>query len=351
MVAFPAVGYITDNARTEAEVKDAFEDWLAATKQMQGGEAISTLVIATGAVTATGGIHLIDTEAAAAADDLDTVTQTNLPDGSLLVLSCASASRAVTLKHNTGGLGKLVMIDAADIVLNDVNISVMFQRRGSQWNEIRLIAPATIGRKGTVELATTLETTAGTDTDRAVTPAGLFATGSAVQQGKHSIWIPASAILPRVTNGADQVVNETATNRRTTQELVFSDGVDEFGQFHIAMPKSWNKGTVTAQFYWRTAATTGNVVWGIQGLASSDNDTWDTAFGTAVTVTDGAGAASSMRITAETGAITIAGSPANDDLISFQVYRDGNAAGDTLANTVNLVGVKLFYTTNAKNDA
>ena len=52
-------------------------------------------------------------------------------------------------------------------------------------------------------------------------------------------------------------------------------------QFQIAFPKSWNEGTITFQAYWTTTATdTDGVAWGLQGVAVSDNDTIDVAYGT-----------------------------------------------------------------------
>ena len=120
------------------------------------------------------------------------------------------------------------------------------------------------------------------------------------------------------------------------------------------MPKSWNESTVTALFYWthETAVAT-DVIWGIQGVCISDNDTIDVAYGTAVVVTDTFhNAAEDLAISPETGAITLAGTPAEGDLAYFQVYRDADAGGDTTNSTdARLIGVKILFTTNAENDA
>lgn len=62
-----------------------------------------TLTIATGAVTiAAYSQYLIDTESAAATDDLDTIS--GGVDGKLLVLRIVNAARDVVLKHNTGNI-------------------------------------------------------------------------------------------------------------------------------------------------------------------------------------------------------------------------------------------------------
>jgi hypothetical protein len=352
MTSFPAAGYIVDPNRSEGEVQNSLEAWLQACKQLPGGTAESILVIATGTITPTASAHQVDTEAAAAADDLTTIATTNMPEGSIITLRCANASRVVTLKHNTGGAGKIIMIDSADIVLNDVNITVVLQRRGTDWNEIRPVAPATSARKGISELATLAEVVAGTDTERVVTPSTLFGVSAAAAQGKQTIWVPASAIFPRTgAQPCGESETVTATNKIVRKTKDFDSGAtNEFGQFSIAFPKSWNKSTLTAQFYWLGGAA-GNVIWGIQAVAISNDDPIDVAFGSAVEVTDAFIASTDLHITAETGAITVAGAPANDDEVIFQVYRNSASASDTMTGDARLVGVKLFYTTNAKNDA
>ena len=176
--------------------------------------------------------------------------------------------------------------------------------------------------------------------------------------GKHSIWIPAEAISPRSNAGcADLTTLAAATSGRPDiRHLAFDKDSDEHAQFTIAMPKMWDEGTITAQFYWTsTSSTTSHdVTWGIQGVSLSNDDVIDTAFGTAVTIHDTVIAAKDLHISSATGNITIGGSPAAGDLTCFQVYRDvdgaGTAANDDLNVDALLMGIKLFYTINAPND-
>ena len=172
--------------------------------------------------------------------------------------------------------------------------------------------------------------------------------------GVQTIWIPALAMVSPDTNGAELNASETTATRPEIKVLDFDSSTQEYAQFSIAMPKSWNEGTVTAQFYWTHAtAVSTDVIWGIQGVCVSDNDTIDIAYGTAQTVTDTFhNTAEDLAISAATSAITLAGSPAVGDLAFFQVYRDADAAGDDTNSTdARLVGVKLIFTTNAANDA
>lgn len=182
--------------------------------------------------------------------------------------------------------------------------------------------------------------------------------------GKHTIWVPAGAMTPRTTSGAAAGTVELSTNKVMVKSLDFDYALaDEFAQFAVRMPKGWNEGSLGAMFVWShtTGATAYGVVWGIQGLAVGDNggagDALDAAFGTAVLTTDTGGTANDLYQTAEAtitvsgGSPTIAGSPAAEDLVIFQVYRDFDHVSDTLDKDARLHGVVLFYTVDAHNDA
>ena len=172
--------------------------------------------------------------------------------------------------------------------------------------------------------------------------------------GVSTIWIPALAMVSPTTNGAEAAAVETTAVKPELKVLNFDSSTIEYAQFSIAMPKSWNESTVTAKFYWTHAtAVATDVMWGIQGVCVSDNDTIDATFGTAIIVTDTFhNAAEDLAISPETAAITLGGTPAEDDLAYFQVYRAATTGGDTTNSTdAQLIGVKIFFTTNAENDA
>lgn len=176
----------------------------------------------------------------------------------------------------------------------------------------------------------------------------LGGTGGTSGIGKRTIWVPASAMISRTTNGAAVGIVETSTNKVMVCTLNFDKTTDEFAQFTVRMPKSWDESTVTAQFVWSSnAAGTGNVVWGLQGVALDDDDALDTAFGTAQTVTDAQTAQGDVMLTAATSAITIGNSPSAEDFVVFQVYRDAdtNVDGDA-----RLHGVVVIYNTDAATD-
>lgn len=167
--------------------------------------------------------------------------------------------------------------------------------------------------------------------------------------GTQTLWVPAAAMVARTTNGAAAGTAESATNKVMIKTLDFDASTVEYAQFAVQMPKSWNASTVTAMFVW-SATNTGNVVWACQGLALSDDDAIDTAFGTAQSVTDGVTAAGDIMRSGTTSAITIGNSPAEQDYVVFQVYRDASNGSDTCAVDARLHGVAIFITTDALND-
>ena len=171
--------------------------------------------------------------------------------------------------------------------------------------------------------------------------------------GKESMWIPSLAMKPTVSNGcAAHVSVETTSGRPDMIVLDFDKDSDEFAQFAIAFPKSWNAGTVTFQFYWSGIAATTNVTMGLQGVAFADNGSIDAVYGTAIVVQDDAqGAVEELLVSAESAAITIAGSPGDNELTYFRIGRDVSDGNDDMAGDCRLHGIKLFFNTDTKNDA
>ena len=176
--------------------------------------------------------------------------------------------------------------------------------------------------------------------------------GTLKEAGKETIYIPAAAMYPNSTNGCADLDQTELSNGPELKSLDFDKDSDEFAQFTVAFPKSWNEGTITFQVFFTADSTnTGTTAWGLSGVALADNDSCNTAFGTQVVATAKAhsGTANDLDVTAESGAVTIAGSPGVDEQVFFQISRDVSA--DDLTADAKLLGVKLFFTTDAANDA
>lgn len=173
-------------------------------------------------------------------------------------------------------------------------------------------------------------------------------------QGRHAVYVAAGAMLPSASGGCSALTGvATAANQPDVWSLDFDTTTQEFAQFSITMPKSWNEGTVTFAPVWSHAATTTNfgVVWQLQGYAASNDDAIATAYGTAITSTDTGGTTDDLYFGPESAAITIAGSPAAEDTVFFRVARVPADGGDTMAIDARLMGLVLYITTHADTDA
>ena len=223
---------------------------------------------------------------------------------------------------------------------------------GSAENEFTMAA----GASGN---GPTLSSTGSSDTniDININPGGtgVLKSGTAAVKvaGTETIFVPTTAMFGTTTNGADAQAIETTATRPEMKVLDFDASTAEYAQFSIAMPKSWNLGTVTFQAFWSPSNTdTGNALIGLQGVGVANDDTSDIAFGTAIDVTDaGGGAVEDVLVSPVSTAVTIAGTPADDDYTYFQVVRNATSVSDTFTGDVRLLGIKLFYTTDAANDA
>ena len=285
----------------------------------------------------------------------------------------ANGNEQIIFQTTTSAVNELEVTNAATGnppilgASGESNVDVHIKPKGSGETRIGTgAAAATLTTSGAHDLV--LDTNSGTNsgtitiTDGTNGNINIAPNGDGVAQvggaaikvaGKETIWVPAAAMYGATTNPADAQQVETTATRPDMKVLDFDASTDEFAQFSIAMPKSWNEGTITYQVYWTPGSTnTGDCIFGLQAVACADNDTIDVAYGTAVTVTDaGIGTVEDQQISSESGAVTVAGSPAAGELTYFQLYRDANAGGDTFSADARVLGIKIFFTTDAANDA
>jgi hypothetical protein len=203
--------------------------------------------------------------------------------------------------------------------------------------------------------STSIELGHATDTTLTRSAAGELAVeGTDVKKvGKETIWIPVEALTPATTQPCgDMELIEAGTNDVDYNVMDFDTGSDEYANFRVQFPKSWNESTVTFQVAWTSSATdTDGVAWGLQGVALADDETIDSSWGAAVVVTDdNISAAGDMLITSESSAVTIAGSPSVDETVIFRIFRDVSDANDDMAEDARLLGIRMFFTTNASTD-
>jgi len=202
-----------------------------------------------------------------------------------------------------------------------------------------------------------LSATGETNVDINLNPKGTgvlkSATAAVKIAGLETMWVPSSAMYGATTNPADAQQVETTAIRPDMKVLDFDAGTKEYAQFSVAFPKSWNEGTVTYQVYWTPSSTnTGNCLFQLQGVAVGDGDTIDVAYGTGITVTDaGIGTVEDQQISPVSSAVTIAGSPAASEQTYFQLLRLADDGSDTFTGDARVLGIRIFFTTDAANDA
>jgi len=111
----------TDPAGTVATVKLRLAQSLDGAGNLDFANAV-TLTIASGVITPTQNWHVVDTEGAAATDDLTTIGSTDSADGFVLFIRQANDARDITIKHATGNIK---CPGAVDIALTDSTQIVM----------------------------------------------------------------------------------------------------------------------------------------------------------------------------------------------------------------------------------
>ena len=180
------------------------------------------------------------------------------------------------------------------------------------------------------------------------------ATGTVKTVGKETIYVPATAMYPNTTDGCAALAQVELDNGPELKCLDFDGGAtEECAQFTVAFPKSWDESTtVTFQVFWcSSAAGTEGVSWGLQGRSFPNDAPLATAFGTAIVVDSTKTAANDLLVSPESTAVTIPAA-AVDTLTIFQIFRDTDDSNDTdTSNDARLLGIKLFFTTDAANDA
>ena len=169
--------------------------------------------------------------------------------------------------------------------------------------------------------------------------------GDAAGGGSTNFYINADAMKSQSTNGATKGLTELSTNSVMIAYADFDAATDEFLQYDLIMPSNYSNGTITCTFEWTTATTagTGDVVWGCQAMAVSNDDPYDATWGTAVTVTDSFLLAGDRHYTSATSSITIGGTPATGDSIHLRLYRDADNGSDTYTQDARLVRVLISF--------
>ena len=368
----------TWGASTNTNLELIAEALSYATEAVFDGDADKTTTVADGATDPARSMYYKVTGSATLSTTRTLTIAPNTMSRVMFIENATTGSQSINISQGSGanvtiatGKTKIVYLDGAgsgaavvdalgaieDLIktgtaasLTQLNITAQGDLRledssGGEYAAIQ--APATISSSYTLTLpaddgdANQVLTTNGSGVTTWEDPAVI---------GKQTIYVPASAMYPNTTNGCAGVTQVELTNGPELKCLDFDASSDENAQFTVCFPKSWNEGTVTFQAFWTVTGTnTGTVAWGLSGGSIADDASINTAFGTNVVATAKAfsGTSNDMTVSAASGAVTIANAAA-DTQTYFQIMRDVSA--DNQTGDARLLGIKLFFTTDAAND-
>jgi len=326
----------TDGQGSAAVVYDLLTD-----ANLAGTTAVAALKLAGTTVTSTGSeLNLVDGSSAGTIVNSKAVIYSSggqVNGTTLAIAGTEITATAAELNYNDTGAAVGTVV-ASKTVTADANKDVASLRNLTLTGELD---------------AATLDISGAGDIDGALDVGGALTNSSVAVKvaGLETIYVPATAMYPTTTSGCASLAQVELSNGPELRCLDFDASSDENAQFTVCFPKSWNEGTITFQAFWTVTGTdTGTVAWGLSGVSIADDASVNSSFGTNVVATAKAfsGTSNDMTVSAASSAVTVA-SAAVDTQTYFQIMRDVSA--DSQAGDARLLGIKLFFTTDAKNDA
>ena len=173
------------------------------------------------------------------------------------------------------------------------------------------------------------------------------------EAGLETIWIPASSMIPFDSDGLTlERINTTGNSYPQIEAFKINStliNTTKFADFSVGMPKSWNRGSFTAEHYFYNKSGSNWTVSNFYIRAAN----WKS--GSTVPTFPGASNISSTTIINNTvtaissGTFSASGSTNTNgtNLIMFQAYKSSSGIGSA---EYYYFGTKIFFTTNAKND-
>lgn len=158
------------------------------------------------------------------------------------------------------------------------------------------------------------------------------------------VFVPEDAVFGGAAAPAYRKVNGT---NFPVSGLYFDASSDESAYFKFRALR-YGSGSLTLDIDWYAdSASSGNVIWGAQIAAiTPDDDSQDVetdGMATASTVTDSHIGTVGQRLHRATITISNLDSLAADDWVTLRIYRDADAAGDTMTGDAVLTLATLSY--------
>jgi len=231
--------------------------------------------------------------------------------------------------------------------------NLVFTEVSTPVNELRITNAAT-GSGPILAAISTSATDSNIDLNINPLGTGVLKSGTSAVKiaGKETMWVPATAMYAETTNGAELAQTVLSAGAPELKAFAFDASTAEAVQFNVSFPESWDFSTaVTFQTMWSASGTdAGTGGFTLAGCSVANNIDYDLAFGTPVANTALANSTTQddLMINVESGGVTIASAAASTNTI-FRLVRDTGT--DTNTGDLRLVGVKIYFTTNAANDA
>lgn len=228
-------------------------------------DAVTTLTIAAGVVTSTRSHHAVDTEAAAATDDLDTITATGLTDGFVLVLRPADVTHVVTLKD---GVGNLLL--RGDCVLNATDRTITLLYDGTDWRELARSETAV----GTMQLLGQGE---GTNTSAAAANVYTLAISELTVKDALKVIVTHSSLTEATATVSLYNSTDSVDVCPLAQNGAVAAGVFAADEVTITPDQSANTAIIARAFSWKTGG--GDAAVGtVQGTQNTFTTAWTGAW-------------------------------------------------------------------------
>jgi hypothetical protein len=223
-------GYISNSARTQSDVQSALEQWVLFDDEHLGAQAETTLTTSGNSITppaGSGNVFSVDTSGGAG--NLDTIVQTNTPDGRLLLIRCANPSgNPVTVRHMQGGSGQLSLFGGTNFTFTTTHQWLLLKRTSALWEQImpaygdsQSAAQAFLGL-GTAALVNT--GTSGSNVPTNTQAAGLYAA--------------LSGSTSQAFNVANSPTSQNAVNKTTADSTYAPIAGNSAATFSVADPTS-----------------------------------------------------------------------------------------------------------------
>ncbi|HEY9756553.1 MAG TPA: hypothetical protein V6C97_15400 [Oculatellaceae cyanobacterium] len=117
----PAAGYPSDSSRSQSDMQTYFETMLSIQKEVLGGTSEAASVPLSSNSFTPGNnacVCVIDTEAMASSDSLDTINALNVRDGEVIFIRSTNSARVITVNNAAGGAGQILTADGTNVALS-----------------------------------------------------------------------------------------------------------------------------------------------------------------------------------------------------------------------------------------